>query len=193
MESLLATRPSHAGVRPNDDHPGALRLWMRLAACTTTIEHAIRRRLRDRYATSPARFDLMAELGRAPTGLRMGEVARRLRVSAGSVTEVVAQLATDGWVERTVDARDRRAGVVRLSALGHEAFRRMAAEHERWIVALVDGMSGADRARLHALLAALETLVIGHEAREADEGEFRATAQAERGGLEVAIGSMQGQ
>jgi hypothetical protein len=48
----------------------------------------------------------------------------------------------------------------------------MAAEHERWIVALTAGLDGADRARLHALLGKLKTTLAsgGGAAREPPAG-----------------------
>ncbi|CAG1008421.1 Transcriptional activatory protein BadR [Burkholderiales bacterium] len=160
----LPARQDHES-RLTDDHHDALRLWLRLLTCTTMIERGIRRRLRERYAMTLARFDLMAQLERAPSGLRMGELSRRLMVTGGNVTGLVAQLVDERLVERRPVANDRRAHVVRLSARGRAAFVAMAAEHERWIVELTGGLPAAERDRLHALLGRLKASV---RAREPD-------------------------
>ena len=58
----------------------------------------MRRFLRARFATTLPRFDLMAALERAPDGLTMGELSRRLMVSGGNVTSIVGGLERDGLV-----------------------------------------------------------------------------------------------
>ena len=93
----------HARRRPrvarcSDDHHDALRLWLRLLTCTMLIEGRIRSRLRERFATTLPRFDLMAQLERHPEGLRMGELSQRMMVTGGNVTGI------------TVGTRRRRAG-----------------------------------------------------------------------------------
>lgn len=139
----------------------ALHAWTQLLACTTAIERAVRRRLRARFATTLPRFDLLTQLDRAPQGLRMGEVSNRMRVTGGNVTGIVAQLVREGLVERSVDAGDRRASLVRLTDRGREALRTMADEHEGWIAELVGGLPAPDRRQLTALLGALEAAANG--------------------------------
>ena len=45
----------------DDDHL-ALKLWLRLLACTTRVESVIRQRLRSEFGTTLPRFDLLAQL-----------------------------------------------------------------------------------------------------------------------------------
>ena len=68
---------------------------------------------------------------------------------------------------------DRRAFVVRLTTKGRDAFRGMAAEHERWIVELAGGLSASERARLHALLGSLKTSVRAREPEDAGSASAR--------------------
>ena len=63
-------------TRVNDQHHQALKLWLRLLACTTQIEGEIRGRLRSKFDTTLPRFDLMAQLERDPAGLKMSELSR---------------------------------------------------------------------------------------------------------------------
>ena len=142
--------------RLHDDHHDALRLWLRLLTCTLLIERDIRARLRDRFAMTLPRFDLMAQLERAPRGLKMSELSRRLMVTGGNVTSLTDQLVAEGLVERQRVPGDRRAHAVRLTAAGRRTFLAMAEEHEQWVVGLMSGLSNADRERLYSLLGRLK-------------------------------------
>jgi DNA-binding MarR family transcriptional regulator len=51
-------------------------------------------------------------------GLRIGEIARRARLSKQTMTTLVRLTERDGLVERREDDRDRRATQVRLTAKG---------------------------------------------------------------------------
>jgi DNA-binding MarR family transcriptional regulator len=157
----LLDAPSDPESRLHGDHHDALRLWLRLLTCTLLIERRIKGRLRDRFAMTLPRFDLMAQLERTPAGLKMSEVSRRLMVSGGNVTGLVDQLVAEGLVERADVPGDRRAQAVRLTPRGREAFHAMAAEHERWVIGLMAGLSASDRHRLHALLGRLKDSVAG--------------------------------
>jgi DNA-binding MarR family transcriptional regulator len=49
-------------------------------------------------------------------GLRMGELARRARLSKQAMTEMVRRLERDGFVERRSDPRDGRASLIFLTS-----------------------------------------------------------------------------
>ena len=138
-----------------EDHE-ALRLWLRLLATTHLIETRVRRGLQERYATTLPRFDLMAQLDRAPDGLKMGELSRRMMVTGGNVTGITDGLEADGLVERSADASDRRALRVRLTPAGRRAFRAMATEHERWIVDMFGALNQNQMTLLSDLLGRLK-------------------------------------
>ena len=144
-------------TRVSDDHHDSLRLWLRLLTCTLMIERRVRARLREQFAITLPRFDLMAQLERHPQGLKMGELSRRLMVTGGNVTGLTNQLVNEGLVERQPIAGDRRAHAVRLTAKGKRAFDAMAAEHERWVIDMLAGIPAGQRAQLFALLGDLKT------------------------------------
>jgi DNA-binding MarR family transcriptional regulator len=150
-----------------DDHQ-ALRLWLRLYACTSLIEGRVRKRLQTRFATTLPRFDLMAQLERAQHGLRMSELSGRLMVTGGNVTGLVDSLEDEGLVVRSADGADRRALRVKLTREGRRAFRAMAADHERWIVEMFAGLSARDARLLAEQLHALKEHVLTHIS--SDEG-----------------------
>lgn len=153
--------------RVSADHHQALKVWLRLLACTTRIETTVRNRLRTEFATTLPRFDLLAQLERHPEGLMMGELSQRLMVTGGNVTGVTDQLEAEGLVVRAPHPGDRRAFSVKLTPAGRRQFRRMAATHEQWIVELLSGWTPAQRQQVHALLGTLKTHLTGSEAAPA--------------------------
>jgi DNA-binding MarR family transcriptional regulator len=145
-----------AESRAHDAHHESLRLWLRLLACTMIIERRVRSGLRARFATTLPRFDLMAQLERAPDGLKMSELSRRMMVTGGNVTGITDQLVAEGMVERRPIAGDRRAFAVRLTPAGRQAFDAMAKAHGSWIEEMMTTLPRADRDRLYALLGVLK-------------------------------------
>ena len=138
------------------DH-AALKLWLRLLACTTQVEDEIRRRLRQRFGISLPRFDYLAQLYRWPEGLKMSELSRCLMVTGGNVTGLTDELAREGLVLREPSATDRRSWIVRLTEQGRDGFEAMAQEHEQWILELFGGLGSADIQQLHQQLGALRS------------------------------------
>ena len=134
----------------------ALRLWLRLLACTNLVEAPLRTRLREQFRGSLPRFDLMAQLDRQPGGMKMRELSRRLMVTGGNVTGLTDRLVAEGLVERQDDPADRRAWTVQLTAEGRRQFRAMARAHEAWVTDLFGGLSADQQSRLFELLGQLK-------------------------------------
>lgn len=133
-----------------------LRLWLRLLATTRLIEGEIRSRLRSDFDQTLPRFDVMAQLNAAPTGLSMSELSTRLMVSNGNVTGIVDRLVQEGLVSRTAAPGDRRSLVVKLTDAGQESFDAMAKVHERWIADLTQGLDAGSVRELSQLLGTLK-------------------------------------
>jgi DNA-binding MarR family transcriptional regulator len=138
--------------RPGD-HEAELRLWLRLLTCTTLIEGEIRRRLRDSFDVTLPRFDLLAQLDKAPNGMTLGELSQRMMVSNGNVTGLTERLVEQGLLDRRASPTDRRAQIVSLTAEGRRAFRGMARTHEDWIADIFSELSTAEIDTLMNLLA----------------------------------------
>ena len=158
----------HEARAGSGDH-AALKLWLRMLASTTHIEAEIRRRLRDRFDISLARFDYMAQLYRYRDGLKMRDLSRYLMVTGGNVTGLTDELARDGLVSREASPGDRRAWIVRLTPKGKSTFAVMAEEHERWIRELFAGLDAETVRQLHTHLGTLRVHLLG--AVNAAEGE----------------------
>ena len=137
----------------------ALRLWLRLLACTNRIEAPLRTRLREQFGGSLPRFDLMAQLDRHASGMKMRELSRRLMVTGGNVTGLTDRLVTEGLVEKRSDSADGRAVTVQLTAEGRRQFRTMARAHEAWVAELMGGLTPAQQTQLFELLGRLKLSV----------------------------------
>ena len=137
------------------DH-SALRIWLRLLTCTQLIERRVRSGLREEFATTLPRFDLMAQLERHREGLKMNELSRMLMVTGGNVTAIVDQLEKEGLVERLAEPDDRRAWLIRLTSSGKKTFAEWARAHEQWVVELLSGLSRKEHDELLKLLAKLK-------------------------------------
>jgi DNA-binding MarR family transcriptional regulator len=154
-----------AETRLHDDHHLSVRLWLRMLACTNRIENFVRQNLQANFDTTLPRFDLMAQLERAPQGLKMSELSQRMMVTGGNVTGITDGLEKEGLVVRETDPADRRVFRVRLTPEGQKQFRRMAAEHEQWVIELFEGMSMKHKNQLVELLGELKQ----HVSRSSDE------------------------
>ncbi len=139
-------------ARAHSEHPEELRLWLRMLTCTQLIEKQVRNGLREQFGTTLPRFDLMSQLERAPDGLKMNELSRRMMVTGGNVTGITDQLVTEGLVERVDVAGDRRAWRVRLTSRGRKLFNDMAQQHEAWICDAFASLSPKEINQLHKLL-----------------------------------------
>src|SRR5829696_584676 len=88
-------------------------------------------------------------------GTRVSVLAARAQVTKQSMGELVAHLEAHGYVERVPDPSDRRAKLVRTTALGRRAIRvaraAVADAEARWSERL-------GRAKMHRLRELLEEL-----------------------------------
>ena len=152
----MATNADLESSLERGDKPD-LRLWLRLLTCTNLVEGMIRRRLRQDFATTLPRFDLMAQLDRSPSGSTMTELSNRMMVSNGNLTGLVDRLVTDAQVERRPDPDDGRSTLVALTAAGKAQFDTMTPAHEAWVNGMLEGLSHEDKQRLHELLGKLKS------------------------------------
>ena len=157
---LPAPQLGHEARSSSDDHV-ALKLWLRLLSCTAQIETELRRRLRSRFRVTLARFDYMAQLYRRPNGLKMGDLTQMLMVTGGSVTGLTDAMEREGLVKRESDPSDRRACIVSMTDEGKRVFRRMAKEHEEWIVELIGALDQRTLRTLHTELGRLRLQLSG--------------------------------
>ena len=96
------------------------------------------------------------ERGDDGAGVRLKDLAARLRIAPRSATEVVDQLADKGLVERTPDPSDRRATRIVLTEAGVELRRQVTQVRRREagdFFAVLDSEDQTELARLLGLLS----------------------------------------
>lgn len=152
------SEPDYETALTEDDRID-LRMWLRLLTCATMIERRVRRGLRERFDTTLPRFDVLAQLDRAPDGLTMGELSARLMVSNGNVTGLTDRLVKEGLVDSQSSPDDRRVQRVTLTEEGRGLFADMAPANRKWIAAMTATLSRDDMAQLYELLAKLKRSV----------------------------------
>jgi DNA-binding MarR family transcriptional regulator len=152
----MTTSPVKAG-KTEPMSKSRLRLWLKLLKTSGLIEEELRRRMRAELGTTLPRFDVMSALSRAPDGLKMSEISKRLRVSNGNITGIVDKLTDEGIALRVAIPADRRANLVRLTPKGQALFARHAALHEAWIDEILSGLNADDVAGMVLRLDHLST------------------------------------
>jgi len=165
----MTARALHARSEAGATRRRRLQLWLRMFICTGLVEREVRRRLRERFGVTLPQFDLMAALDRAPEGLSMGELSRRLMVSNGNVTGVVERLVRESKVTRTPSPADRRTVRVELTPAGRRAFRVMARAHGDWIDDTLGHLDGDEVESMMALLARIKRHAEGAREPGSDE------------------------
>jgi DNA-binding MarR family transcriptional regulator len=141
----------------------ALRLWLRLFTTSALIERRLGAALKREFGSSLPRFDLLAQLERAPDGVRMTALAESLLVTGGNVTWLVRSLEQEKYVVRERPPNDKRAVTVRLTLAGRRHFAQMADAHARWVRALTRPLPPADRKVMAEQLRVLKQHALSEE------------------------------
>jgi len=134
-----------------DDHH-SVKLWLRLLTCSSMIETALRTALRESFDTTLPRFDLLAQLERSPDGLTMGQLSQRMMVSGGNVSGIASQLVKEGLIDRNPVPDNRRTFIVKLTPKGRRFFRKMAEQHEQWVISMLGQLESDEVEQLMGLL-----------------------------------------
>jgi DNA-binding MarR family transcriptional regulator len=128
----------------------------------SAVLHLLRRLAREDRATgeSPARLSALSVL--AFSGPRpIGQLARDERVSAPTMTRLVAGLEADGLVTRTSDPVDRRSQRIAATERGREILVAGRARRVAALEALLVGVAAEDRAALSGAVAIIEQRLLG--------------------------------
>ena len=128
-----------------------------MLTCTTLLEARLRSLMRLRFNTTLPRFDLMAHLADAPTGMKMSDLSRCMMVTNGNITGITDQLERDGLVDRVKVDTDRRSCLIRLTAKGRQQFRRMSAAYQKDLAEFLEDLPENRRQLLYELLGELKT------------------------------------
>lgn len=126
-----------------------------------TLWNRINTRLKAEHTLSLAFFESLDVIGHSPDGsLRVGDLARALRITVGAASKLVDRVEAAELIRRDVDAADRRASRVALTDAGRavlaDARRTYEAEMARTLNAT---LTGDEQQHLHTLIRRLLTAV----------------------------------
>lgn len=94
----------------------------------------------------------------AGEGMRVSEIARNLGVKVPSATEQIIRLEGAGLLVRSPDPHDSRGVRVTLSAKGKRSLRDANGSRTALMAALLEQLSGEERAALSAALPVIRRL-----------------------------------
>jgi len=100
----------------------------------------------------------LAEIRRSGP-MRLGDLAARERIAPPTLSRIVAGLVEHGYVERTPDPDDARAGLVRITEAGEELLGGLRSHRTRELSARLARLSAEDREALLAAAPALHRLL----------------------------------
>lgn len=107
-----------------------------------------------RAGLSGAQLFVLRTAAESP-GLSLKELAERTRTHQSSVSAVVTRLAREGLVRKRMADGDARRAEIRLSPSGRRRLARAPQSAQERLVASVDALPGAERARLATTLEGL--------------------------------------
>ena len=132
----------------------AVLAWLRLARIGQKIDRAGAAHLR-RFGLSAAQFDVLAQVG-AAEGSTQQELAQKLLVTKGNVTQLLDRMEDAGLLVRCPEGRIKR---VRLTEAGWALRRKVVPAHERYIAREMAVLSAEEQRQLLGLLRTLDKSV----------------------------------
>ena len=130
--------------------PGLL-AWLHMLRITRRDQRAATRHL-GRWDLSYAQFDALAQIG-AHEGISQHELAERLLVTQGNITQLLDKLERRGLVRRCPEGRTNR---LVLTDEGRALFAIVVPAHEDWQQARLDALSADDQRELVRILSLLD-------------------------------------
>lgn len=151
------------GTTPDDDTERQADAVMRAARVLVGVVATSVAEVEDLVSLPQLRvLVLVADRG----SLNLGQVAEALGVHPSNATRIVERLVVAGLLHRSEHPADRRYLSLELTDRGHEVVQRVMAHRRASILAVMAGMTAAQR---RALARALETFATA--AGEAPHGE----------------------
>lgn len=122
-----AQEPNHNGTHEHDGDE-VVETWALLARTYLKLDRAIADRLAS-WELTPAQFDVLARLG-AEAGISQQQLAERLLVTKGNVSQLLSRLESRGLIYRQRDGRMLR---LHLSDEGQRLHEQVMPAYESWI------------------------------------------------------------
>jgi DNA-binding MarR family transcriptional regulator len=115
-----------------------------------------------RSGITPTRLAALWALNRFPDGVRQGDLAELMNVSAPSMTRLVEIMCEAGWIERTRDPEDQRALRIVLSPRGRATLETLQDESATQLSAELADLTPEERSALESAVPVLRRLADRH-------------------------------
>ena len=137
---------------PRTSRPApAVLAWLRLARVFAKVDRASAQHLRH-WGLSVAQFDVLAQVG-AAEGRSQQELAAKLLVTKGNVTQLLDRMQRDGLIVR---CQEGRTNCLFLTEKGRRLFDAVVPAQEALIAARFAPLSGQEQRQLLKLLRTLD-------------------------------------
>jgi DNA-binding MarR family transcriptional regulator len=105
-------------------------------------------RLRESHELPLAFFEPLSLISRTREGsMRVGDLARALRITVGGTSKLVDRIEAAGLIAREPDPDDRRASRVALTTAGKRKLTAAGKSYEAAVATLLDGVLSLDEQR----------------------------------------------
>jgi DNA-binding MarR family transcriptional regulator len=111
-----------------------------------------------RSGVTPTRLAALGALAKHPDGLRQGDLAALIGMSAPSMTRLAELLLEPGWVARERDSTDARAYVLRLTTKGEQTLANVRDEGTRQLLDDMGLLTDNEREALASAVPVLRKL-----------------------------------
>jgi DNA-binding MarR family transcriptional regulator len=106
-----------------------------------------------RHGLNQARLIILILLDNSANGsMRSSELAEHANVSRATMTGLLDTMEKAGFIERSEDARDRRASRVRITSKGKALLHKVQPLLFRWTEGILSALSAREQGQLVALL-----------------------------------------
>ncbi|WP_334075464.1 MULTISPECIES: MarR family transcriptional regulator [Paenibacillus] len=126
-------------------------VWYRISRIYNRSLRASNQHLKA-WNLSVAQFDALVQIG-AHKRLTQQELADKLLVSKGNITQLLAKMEELGWIRREQEWKKKWLS---LTDVGRELYRQAVPEQERFQASQFEGLSREEKQQLLALLRKIE-------------------------------------
>ncbi|GAB2575984.1 hypothetical protein Aab01nite_13670 [Paractinoplanes abujensis] len=114
-------------------------------------------RLKQAHGLSLAAFETLYTLDRSgQETLRVGDLARELRITVGGASKLAERVRAAGLIERRPDPGDRRASLIALTAAGRTLLGEASRTYDAAVAERLEGVLSEDEQRqVHTLVSRL--------------------------------------
>jgi DNA-binding MarR family transcriptional regulator len=144
---------------PSGERSGGVQWLSDLIRLEIVLWERVDARLREKHDLPLAFFEPLHFIGRSPDGgLRIGALARALKITVGGTSKLADRIERAGLVQREPDPDDRRASRVALTESGRRTIAAAAKTYEVELARILDaGLDREEQGTMHELVTRVLT------------------------------------